>query len=117
MSAPTVADRLAHIADAIDSIARFTRGKTEAEFSADPMLRDAVERNLERLSEASRHVPDDLKALRPDIPWRQIADLGNALRHAYDRIATPRIWAIVVDDLAPLRASVETLLGAVDRRT
>jgi hypothetical protein len=36
-------------------------------------MQRAVERGLEIMSEASRHIPDDLKALAPDIPWRQIA--------------------------------------------
>jgi uncharacterized protein with HEPN domain len=40
---------------------------------------------LEIISEASRHIPDDLKELAPDIPWRQIAAIGNLLRHEYQR--------------------------------
>ncbi len=110
MSPPTLADRLADIVDAIDAIARFTTGTTEAEFAADLMRRDAVERNLGRLSEASRHVPNDLKAQHPDLPWRQIASLGDVLQHADGRIATPHIWAIVTDDLAPLRAAIDALI-------
>lgn len=114
MAAPTVADRLDHVVDAIDAIARYTADRTEAEFAADPMRRDAVERNLVRLCEASRHVPDDFAALFPDVPWRRFAALGDALQGASRRIATSRIWPIIVNDLAPLRAAAEGLSDSVD---
>ena len=42
-----------------------------------------VERAIEIISEASRHIPDDMKATAPEIPWRQIAGIGNVLRHDY----------------------------------
>jgi uncharacterized protein with HEPN domain len=74
------------------------------------VTRDVVERNLERISEASRHIPEDLKARHPSIGWRLIADLGNVLRHAYDQIEDERIWQIVSQDLAPLKAAVEAML-------
>jgi len=49
------------------------------------MLRLAVERLLETISEALRHIPVDMKAKEPKINWRRLADLGNWLRHAYHR--------------------------------
>ena len=75
------AERLRHIRDAIATIQEFIRGRNFSDYSRDRMLRDAVERNVERLSEAVRHLPAELTARRPDIPWRQIADIGNVLRH------------------------------------
>jgi len=40
-----------------------------------------AERALEIISEASRRLPDDMKASQPHIPWRDIAAIGNHLRH------------------------------------
>ncbi len=65
----------------------------------------AVERYLERLSEASRHVPDELKDKYPNIDWRGVADVGNVLRHAYDQVMDHRIWQIVTADLNALEGS------------
>ena len=59
---PTVAERLAHIDEAIDNIRQMLAGRTRAAFVEDMMLRLAVERSLEIISEASRHIPPDLKA-------------------------------------------------------
>jgi uncharacterized protein with HEPN domain len=78
------------------------------------VTRDVVERNLERISEASRHIPTDLKARHPNVGWRLVADLGNVLRHAYDQVIDGRIWQIVTSDLAPLKAPVEAMLQEFD---
>jgi uncharacterized protein with HEPN domain len=78
------------------------------------MLRDAVERNIERISEASRHIPRSVKAKHPEIPWRKIAGIGNILRHAYPIVDDSLVWEVVVRDLPPLRAAVEQMLAEVD---
>jgi uncharacterized protein with HEPN domain len=80
-------------------------------YAASPLVRDGVERNLERLSEASRHLPDDWKARRPEIPWREIAGIGNILRHAYDRIDDRVVWNVVSLHLDALEAALRALAG------
>ena len=68
-------------------------------------MQRAVERGLEIISKASRHVPDDLKAIAPNIPWRQIAAIGNMLRHEYQRADVTATWNIIEQrlPLSPLR--------------
>jgi uncharacterized protein with HEPN domain len=109
-----VADRLRHILDAIARIETLTVGKSFEEYAADWVTRDAVERNLEWVSEASRHLPSDLKSEHRGVPWRAVAGLGNVLGHDYPRVKDPRVWRIVSHDLAPLKAAVETMLQEID---
>ena len=97
--------------EAIGAIERVTVGKTLADYSANPDMAAAVERYIERLSEASRHVPDELKASQPQMEWRAIADVGNVLRHTYDQVSDRRIWQVVTDDLAPLKTAVGKILA------
>ncbi len=73
---PTLADRVAHILHAIQRIQRLTEGKSFEAFLDDEDLRASLERYLERISEASRHVPPEIKISRPEISWQQMADLG-----------------------------------------
>jgi len=47
----------------------------------DIKLRRAIERCVEIISEASRHIPIQLKSDYPDQPWEEIASIGNLLRH------------------------------------
>jgi uncharacterized protein with HEPN domain len=51
-----------HILEAIDNIEADTAGYDFEKFRADRRTRQLVERNLEILSEASRRLPEELKA-------------------------------------------------------
>jgi uncharacterized protein with HEPN domain len=115
MASATLVDRLDHIVKAISRIETLTAGKSFDDYAADWVMRDVVERNLERLCEASRHIPDDLKTRHAGIRWRLVADLGNVLRHAYDQVLDERIWNIVTDDLPPLKAAVEAMLREAEK--
>jgi uncharacterized protein with HEPN domain len=111
MARAPVAARLRHILDAIVRIESLTTDKNLTDYW---VTRDAVERNLERVSEASRHLPLDLKARQAGIRWRAIAALGNVLRHDYPRVVDERVWKIVSADLAPLKDAVEQMLRDVE---
>lgn len=100
--------------DTITLIETALSGKTRADFGKDDILRLAIQRAIEILSEASRHIPDELLPHAPDIPWRAIRGIGNILRHEYHRIADDMIWTVVVRDLPPLRAALETLAGKIE---
>jgi uncharacterized protein with HEPN domain len=83
---------------------------------SDAVTRAAFERFLEILSEASRHIPDDLKAEFPNIPWRQVADLGNFIRHVYHKIDVEILWSIYHDDLDALDGIVRQLIERLQPR-
>jgi uncharacterized protein with HEPN domain len=72
------------------------------DFEADWQKRWLVERGLEILSEASRHLGDELKARHPEIPWPKVASIGNILRHDYERIAADVLWNLARNDLPTL---------------
>lgn len=71
---------------------------------------DAVERCLERISEAAAKLGDLAPALVPGQPWQEIRALGNRLRHEYDIIREDRLWDIVRLDLPLLCAACEDAL-------
>jgi uncharacterized protein with HEPN domain len=97
------------IIDAIDLLRRLVEGRTLETYRSEEPLRWAVERGLEIVSEASRHVPAEAKARHAHLPWQQIADIGNRLRHGYHTIDDAIIWSIVQNDLAPLDAAVRAI--------
>jgi uncharacterized protein with HEPN domain len=101
---------LAQMLENVERILGWTDGLTLEEYLSDRMLRDAVERCLERISEASRRLPEPLKAAQPQIPWRKVADIGNVLRHEYDDVVDTEVWRIVVDELHTLQAAVLAMM-------
>jgi uncharacterized protein with HEPN domain len=108
--------RLTDIRDTIDGIQSLAAGVTFDTFAANWAMQRAVERGLEIISEASRHVPDDLKTLAQDIPWRQIAAIGNLLRHEYQRADIKATWNIIEEHLPPLVVAIEQLITETERR-
>jgi uncharacterized protein with HEPN domain len=107
-------ERLRHILQALADVEALTRGRTVDDYLGDRFLRLAVERCLEIVSEASRFIPEELKARHPTLPWRGIADFGNLLRHGYEAVDHRRVWAIVEHDLAPLAAAIEAMRRDLD---
>jgi uncharacterized protein with HEPN domain len=78
--------RLEHILKGIARIEQLTAGRTVEDYLADEGLREMIERNIARISEAARHVPSGVKAAYPAVPWRQVVGVGNVIRHDYDQI-------------------------------
>jgi uncharacterized protein with HEPN domain len=69
-------------------------------------LRSAIERGIEVISEASRHLRSDLKAQHKEVRWKDIAGIGNILRHEYQHIDPAIIWKAVKNDLPPLKEAL-----------
>jgi uncharacterized protein with HEPN domain len=102
--------RLDDILSAIEPLEILCSGQTAESLSSDWVRARALERGLEIISEASRHVPIELKATAPHIPWRQVADIGNILRHAYERVDMALLLAVVTRDLPPLRQAIASMI-------
>ena len=104
---------LAEMLEAIEGIGTHTVGKDLSDFEADWLLKLAIQRALEIVSEASRHIPDQLLVVAPDIQWKQIRGIGNILRHEYHKIADEVIWTVVTEHLAPLKNAVLAIQQSV----
>jgi uncharacterized protein with HEPN domain len=68
---------------AADGILSMTSGLDLAHFMASPVLQKAIIHDLMVLGEAAAHVPDDVRATSPDIPWRRLVGMRNKLIHSY----------------------------------
>ncbi|HKZ97532.1 MAG TPA: HepT-like ribonuclease domain-containing protein [Hyphomicrobiaceae bacterium] len=102
--------RLRDMLEAIDGVAEMTSGVDLAGYRGDFKLRKAVERCVEIVSEASRHIPATLKARFPEQPWDEIAAIGNLLRHHYQRVDDRIMWKIATRSLRDLRPVVAAMI-------
>jgi uncharacterized protein with HEPN domain len=104
--------RLGDALDAIAQIGELLNGKAFSDLQCDRPLKAAFERFLEILSEASRHIPEDVKSAEPGIEWRRIADIGNHLRHAYHRVDAEILWRLHEDGkLSDLHVALTRIQG------
>jgi uncharacterized protein with HEPN domain len=102
MATPSPIARLTDMIEAIELIRSEMAGVKLQALEADKRKRWLIERGIEIISEASRHLSDELKARHPEIPWSKVAGIGNVLRHEYERVAHDVLWRVVCDDLPPL---------------
>jgi uncharacterized protein with HEPN domain len=104
------ARRLEDIVENAQAALRYRAGMDEVAFEGNRLVYDAVERCLERISEAAAKLGELAPVLIPDQPWRDIRALGNRLRHDYDDISQDRLWDIVRNGLPSLCAACEVAL-------
>jgi uncharacterized protein with HEPN domain len=88
----------------------FSAGFDRASFKQDIKTVYAVTRCLEIISEASRRLPNDLKARHSAVGWKQMAGAGNVYRHDYEDVAAEFVWETVKRALPPLRVVIKTEL-------
>jgi len=85
----------------------FLDGVSRDAFRQDRRTFHAVTRCLEIISEATRWLPEPLKARHSHLPWRDITDAGNVYRHEYDNVAADFVFKTSKADLPLLLAAVE----------
>lgn len=97
---------------AAERVARFTSGKTFAEYEADDYFRSAVERQFEIIGEAFSQlsrVDSATAAAIPHLP--RIVAFRNVLIHGYASVDNKLVWGVVETHLGALRAALEGLLS------
>jgi uncharacterized protein with HEPN domain len=85
-----------------DKVVAYTSGFDQGRFVASGLTYDATLRNLELIGEAAMHVPDEVRAAHPQVPWRLVIATRNRLIHGYLGIDDDTLWSIVVSDVPSL---------------
>ncbi len=67
--------------------------------------------NLSIIGEAASRVPEAIRQETPAIPWRTITAMRNRLVHGYFAIDRERVWKVVAEDISPLIAALEPIVG------
>ncbi len=70
-------------------------------------------RNLEIVGEAAKHLPEEVKALTPDVDWSKVAGFRDVIVHGYFGLDVHVIWDAVQSKVPALIPSVEKTLQQV----
>ena len=105
--------RVQDMLDSVEEVEEFVRHLDFQAYMARRTTRRAVERSIEIISEASRFVPDHLKAAYPQIPWKSIHGIGNVLRHDYQHVADLIMWRTATTSVPDLKPVLEAILAAL----
>jgi uncharacterized protein with HEPN domain len=96
--------------ESIERIHSHAEGMDFEAFRAGVKNIDAVERNLQKISEAAIRLGPQAETLCPGLPWANIRGVGNWLRHQYDRLDVQTVWDTLKDDLPLLAQAVTSAL-------
>lgn len=105
MSSEREALRLGDIIENIDRIESYMIGMDRKSFAKDLRTIDAVERCLQRITEAVIKIgPERMAQISPQTPVDAVRGLGNVLRHDYDQVDLGVIYLTIRESLPELRA-------------
>ncbi len=103
--------RIDDILRCCEKILRFTAGMAREQLSEQELVMDAVLRNLEIFGEATKHLPDHVRAAMPGIAWKEIAGMRDWISHVYDRVDDEVVWNAIEVDLPLLLHTLQVHRG------
>ena len=83
-----------HILEEIDYILTQISDLDIDSFLKDATLKRAFVRSLEIIGEASKKVPEDVRAMRPEIEWHKITGMRDRLIHDYFGVDYYIVWDV-----------------------
>ncbi|MEO8009615.1 MAG: DUF86 domain-containing protein [Betaproteobacteria bacterium] len=95
-----------------EKVISYTSGLDQTGFVASGLNFDATLRNLELIGEAATHVPEAVRGLHPQIPWRLVIATRNRLIHGYLGIDNDTLWSIIRGDVPGLLERLRALTAA-----
>jgi uncharacterized protein with HEPN domain len=103
---------LGHIIEAIEAIARYTKGMTFKDFADNDMTVDAVVRRLQVIGEAANNLSAAFSAAHAEITLRDAVAMRNFLVHEYFGVSLKIVWDTCQNDLPRFAALIRQVLSA-----
>lgn len=114
MSSDRAPQYLRDIISNIDRIGLHTEDMDFAAYEKSAIAVDAVERCLQRITEAATRLQRIDNHILPMQNFDEMRGFGNRLRHDYGAIDVRIVWDTIEDDLPRLRADCETALKSLE---
>lgn len=102
--------RIEDILEAAARIARYVEGKDLAAFESDDLTLDAVSRCFGIIGEAVNHLPADVLAGHPEIPWSDMRAMRNIVVHEYFGVTNETRWTTAREDLPGIVVPLQRML-------
>lgn len=101
--------RLEDIETACDKILRHSAGRDRNEAFSDELRLDGILLNLHIIGEAVKHLPEQVRARYPEVPWRRIAGMRDFVAHLYFAVDLDIVWDTVTRDVPELAERIRVI--------
>jgi uncharacterized protein with HEPN domain len=107
-------DLLNDVRAAVEMIEQFVTGRGLPDYTADSLLRSAVERQFIVIGEALGQLERlDAAVVAPITDYRKVVAFRNILVHGYSTIDDRVVWTVIQQNLPLLRNQIETVLSSL----
>lgn len=106
-----------YVRDILDRIRRIERYTSDGreDFLASELKQDGVIRSFEVIGEVVKRLDVELLNEHPDVQWSDFAGFRDVLIHQYERIRMDLVWEYVLEDVPPLKTTIETILRELEQ--
>ena len=105
---------LKDIIDAMNSIEKFVKRMDFEAFVEDDKTSSAVIRKFEIIGEATKNIPDRLRAEYPQIPWSRMAGMRDRLIHGYFGIDYKLVWDAIKVEIPQIKPELQKMLKVME---
>jgi uncharacterized protein with HEPN domain len=103
-------DFLHDILNAVADIESFINKLSYEEFVNDKKTVNAVVRSIEVIGEATKNLPEQLKAKYPEVPWKRMTGMRDKLIHGYFGVDAKTLYKAATEDIPPLKPVFERII-------
>ncbi len=106
---------LLDIIEAMSAIERFVEGIDFEAFKNDDMRSSAVIRKFEIIGETAKNIPEKIRRLKPEIPWKEMAGFRDRLIHFYFGIQHELVWSTIKNRIPIIKPFLEKIVEEMER--
>jgi uncharacterized protein with HEPN domain len=101
-----IKDILQNMNDAME----FIEGISYDQFAADKKTLNAVLRSIEVIGEATKNIPDEVRAKYPQVPWKEMAGMRDKVIHSYFGVDRETVWLVIKDSIPAIKPLMQQVL-------
>ncbi len=101
---------VSHILESFELIEEYAKNVTKEALEKNEMKTDAIVRRIEIIGEATKNIPNSLKTMYPDIPWKDMAGMRDIIIHQYYGVEIDEIWKVMKIDTPKIKKEIKQIL-------
>lgn len=106
---------LLDILEMIEIIEEFTVNISFEDLTTNKEKIFALQKCLENIGEAVKHIPEELRNDYPHIPWRNIAGMRDKLIHEYWNINVTILWKTLKNRIPELKSAIVDIISLMEK--